>query len=135
MRMEISFAGGKKVVAKYKGFTHRADQEPEAGGEGTAPEPVDFFFVSIGMCTAHTIRCFCEARGLPFDGMRVTATLHPDETGKRVGRVVHEVHLPPGFPEKYAKAIVRAADSCAVKRYIDHPPIIETVAVPAGDAP
>jgi ribosomal protein S12 methylthiotransferase accessory factor len=131
MRMEITFGSGKKVVATYKGFTHRADQELEAGGEGSAPEPVDFFFVAIGTCTAHTIRCFCEARGLSVEGMSFSATLHPDDTGKRVGRVVHEVRLPAGFPEEYLAAIVRAAETCTVKRYLDRPPAIETIAVPA----
>ena len=41
MEMEIVSLGGKKVNALYKGFTIRADQSKEYGGDGSDPEPFD----------------------------------------------------------------------------------------------
>jgi ribosomal protein S12 methylthiotransferase accessory factor len=34
------------------------------------------------------------------------------------------IELPDGFPEKYADAVVRAAEQCAVKKHFEHPPAI-----------
>jgi ribosomal protein S12 methylthiotransferase accessory factor len=33
-----------------------------------------------------------------------------------------EIHVPEGFPEKYRPALIRVADSCAVKKHLEHPP-------------
>ncbi len=39
MDMKISFPGGKKVDADYKGFTIKTDQPRHEEGDGSAPEP------------------------------------------------------------------------------------------------
>jgi putative redox protein len=132
MEMEIRFDGGKKVTADYKGFMHRTDQPPEFGGEGSQPEPLDLFFVSLATCTAYTVLSFCQSRQLPTDGVRVDVHMDWDEQGKKVTAIRHEIHLPAAFPEKYKKAIIRAANLCSVKRHLDDPPRIETVAVRDG---
>ncbi|MBM3319252.1 MAG: OsmC family protein [Candidatus Eisenbacteria bacterium] len=126
MDIEIAFGGGKKVDVRYKGFTHRTDQPGESGGEGSAPEPVDLLFAAIAACTAYTVLGFCESRGLPADGLRVAARLVRDEETNRVVRVRHEIRVGADFPEKYRKALVRAANTCSVKRYLENPPEIET---------
>lgn len=33
-----------------------------------------------------------------------------------------DLKLPPGFPERYKKAILKSMDLCTVKRHIVHPP-------------
>jgi ribosomal protein S12 methylthiotransferase accessory factor len=33
--------------------------------------------------------------------------------------------VPPDFPEKYHKALIRAADQCAVKKHFETPPTFE----------
>ena len=130
MEMEINFGGGKRVSASYKSFTFPTDQPPDYGGEGTAPEPVDYFFASIGTCTAHTVLSFCESRQIPPEEVRVS--LHLEYEGKRVRKIRQEIRLPGDFPEKYRKALVRATGLCTVKRYLDNPPEIETEAIQEG---
>jgi len=45
------------------------------------------------------------------------------EDGKnRLAKVVIEITLPPGFPEKYRNAIIKTAVLCAVKKAIMNPP-------------
>jgi ribosomal protein S12 methylthiotransferase accessory factor len=39
-----------------------------------------------------------------------------------------EIRLPDGFPKKYEKAVVRAADLCAVKKHLVEPPEIRLYA-------
>jgi putative redox protein len=47
----------------------------------------------------------------------------------RVVRLVLEIGLPHGFPEKHREAVIRAADLCAVKKLIMTPPTFEIRAV------
>lgn len=46
-----------------------------------------------------------------------------DDAGKkRLSRLTIDILLPPGFPEKYRNAIVKAAELCTVKKVISDPP-------------
>ncbi len=129
MLMEISFPGGAAVDARFKGHTVRTDQPEKAGGRDTGPSPFDLFLASLGTCTGYYAARFCELKGI--DPRRLSLRLETvrDADRKRLGKVRIELELPPDFPEKYRKAIVRAADQCAVKRHILEPPELEVVAV------
>ena len=52
---------------------------------------------------------------------RITAVLG----WAKANRSVLALTLPPGFPEKYAGAIRRAVDQCAVKKHMFEPPAFE----------
>jgi ribosomal protein S12 methylthiotransferase accessory factor len=41
-----------------------------------------------------------------------------------------DIHLPAEFPEKYRKAVIRAAQMCTVKRSLANPPEITVRANP-----
>ncbi len=127
MDMEIAFPGGKKVNALYKGFTIPTDQPESSGGTGSAPSPFDLFFVSIGTCAGFYVLQFCRDRGIPTDNLKVNLLTEKNQDRKMVDRVKIEIHLPPTFPSKYKKAIVKAAETCTVKKHIEDPPEIETV--------
>ena len=43
-----------------------------------------------------------------------------------------DLELPPGFPDKYREAVVRAMDQCKVKRQLEHPPTV-TASVSSAD--
>jgi ribosomal protein S12 methylthiotransferase accessory factor len=42
-----------------------------------------------------------------------------------VVRLVLEIKLPEGFPEKHREGVIRAADLCAVKKHILQPPAFD----------
>ena len=44
-----------------------------------------------------------------------------------VDTVKLDIQLPPEFPEKYKKAVIRSADQCAVKKHFENPPSFEIV--------
>jgi len=48
-----------------------------------------------------------------------------------VGSVALDIQVPPGFPAKYHDALVRAADQCAVKKHLEHPPAFDVRTVVA----
>ncbi|MFH1724642.1 MAG: OsmC family protein [Elusimicrobiota bacterium] len=129
MDMEITFPGGRRVDALYKGFTVNTDQSKEDGGEGAHPAPFDLFLVSLGTCAGIYALSFCRKRGLPTEGLKLIQRAERDEQKKRIARVVLEIRLPAGFPDKYKQAVVKAAELCTVKKYLDNPPAFAVSAV------
>ncbi|MFH1033722.1 MAG: OsmC family protein [Pseudomonadota bacterium] len=120
--MEIIFPGGKKVDVRYQDFVIPTDQAVDSGGEGSAPEPFALFLASLGACAGIYVLSFCQSRQIPTQGLRLVQRTLPGADGKGLGRVEIEIILPPEFPEKYLRAVVRAADLCAVKKAILNPP-------------
>lgn len=124
MEMEVVFAGGKKVDVRYKGFVIPTDQDVESGGADSAPEPFALFLASLASCAGVYVLSFCETRGIPTQGLKLIQRTVSGPEGKGLARIELEVVLPPDFPEKYEKAVLRVADQCAVKRAIMNPPEI-----------
>ncbi|KZK75152.1 MAG: osmotically inducible protein C [Pelodictyon luteolum] len=123
--MIISFGGGKKVNAEFKGFTIHTDQSPNGGGEGSAPEPFALFLASIGTCAGIYVYSFCQQRQIPTDNIRIVQSHFPKESGRGIGKIVIDIQLPADFPEKYRDAVINAANLCAVKKHIQDPPVFE----------
>ena len=134
MAMTITFPGGKKVDASWGKFTVHTDQHPAAGGEGTAPEPYSHFLASIGTCAGIYVLGFCQSRGIPTEGLRLTQDHEFDPKTHRLIKVRLDIEVPPGFPMKYLGSLKLAADQCAVKRTILDPPAFEISAQPARAA-
>lgn len=118
MEMVISFPGGKKVDASYKGFTIKTDQSKAAGGEGTAPTPFDLFLASIGTCAGYFVLSFCQERGIPIGNAKLRLqTERIRETGI-LGMIIIDIDLPQDFPDKYKRAVKSVVDQCTVKKSI-----------------
>ena len=121
----VSFPGGKRVDARFKGFTVHTDQSAQGGGEASAPEPFDLFLASIATCAGVYVKGYCDARGIATEGLGLEMQVERDEVRHRVARLTLEIRLPEGFPEKHRDAVVRAAELCAVKKHIAEPPAFE----------
>ena len=104
MDMIVSFPGGLKVDAEYKGFTVTTDQPEGEGGENSAPSPFDLFFHSLGTCAGFYVLSFCRERNIPTDTIRVVLTTERDRETRMVTQINIDIQLPAGFPEKYVKA-------------------------------
>lgn len=125
MDMEITFPGGKKVNAIYKGFTIKTDQPEHSGGQGLAPAPFDLFLASIGTCAGIYVLSFCQARNIPVEGVRLIQRTQRNSETRMIDKITIEIQLPPGFPEKYGEALVKSAEFCAVKKHIHNPPAFD----------
>ena len=124
MEMNISLGPEHKITARWDGFEVTTDQPPSQGGQGSAPTPFDLFLVSLGTCTAYYVLDFCRIRDIPTDGVKMVQRLITSEDGKEEKAIEMEIILPPEFPAKYEKAVVRAAGMCHVKKTILDPPEI-----------
>jgi len=125
MEMTITFPGKKKVNAEVNGMTITTDQPIAQGGDGSAPSPYVHFLASIGTCAGIYVLSFCQERGIPTDNITITQKLEYVNTaeGKPVlDTIAMDINVPPDFPEKYHKAIIKVADQCAVKKTIANPP-------------
>lgn len=122
MEMEITFPGGARVDAAFDNFVIETDQPPAEGGEGSAPTPFSLFLASIGACAGIYVLSFCRHRGVPTQNIRIRQRVEGDLEKQQVCSVTLDILLPPDFPAKYARAVARMAEMCAVKKHLDDPP-------------
>jgi putative redox protein len=135
MNIEVSFPGGKRVSAHLDGFEIETDQPRELGGAGSAPAPYDLFLASLATCAGIYVLGFCQARGIPTKGLRLTQWNEFDPDTGLVRRVRIDLHLPPAFPEKYKAAIIRTAENCKVKKTLAMPPMFEVALASDTNSP
>lgn len=125
--IKVTFPGGFRVDAEYKGFTVKTDQPVYAGGDETAPAPFDLFLTSIAACAGYYVLAFCRERGIPTEKAGVVMRTEKNPEAKMIGKIIIEINLPPEFPEKYKNAVIKAVDSCSVKAHILKAPVFEIV--------
>jgi ribosomal protein S12 methylthiotransferase accessory factor len=123
--IRVTFPGGLRVDAEYKGFVVKTDQPVQHGGDGTAPAPFDLFMISIATCAGFYVAAFCQEREIPIDKAGVVMRMEKDTASKLIGKISIEIQLPAEFPERYKRAIVKAVDTCTVKLNIMKPPAFE----------
>ena len=128
-QMTVTFPGGKRVDASYNGFEIETDQAVDSGGDGSAPEPFDYFPASPATCPGIYILGSGQKRGISHEGVRLVQSWEHDEKSRRLTTIRINIEVPPGFPEKYHKALVRTAAQCSVKKTLEKPPefVVETV--------
>jgi ribosomal protein S12 methylthiotransferase accessory factor len=129
--MTVSFPGGKRVNASYNGFEIATDQDTESGGDGSAPEPYDYFLASLATCAGIYVLGFCQKRDIPYEGISLSQSWEREEKTRRLTNVRIAIEVPNDFPDKYRAALVRVANQCAVKKALENPPefVVETVTV------
>ena len=130
--IKVTFPGAKRVDAEYKGFRINTDQPVYAGGGGTAPAPFDLFLGSIATCAGFYVLAFCQNRGIRIDQASLVMRMKKSEEKKMISVISLEIQLPPEFPDKYIKAIIKSVDSCTVKAHMLDPPRFDIMAKKKG---
>jgi ribosomal protein S12 methylthiotransferase accessory factor len=113
--MDVFFPGDIRVDAEIHGV------RIPTGGEGE-PSPFDLFLAGIGTCSGIKVLRFCQERGLPAENLRIKQRMFYSPDSNMIEKIELDIQLPPGFPEKYHDAVIRAANTCGVKRHLVHPP-------------
>ncbi|HEY0789091.1 MAG TPA: OsmC family protein [Thermoanaerobaculia bacterium] len=124
MDMTLNFPGGVVVEANWKGHTIRTDQPAPHGGD-TAPAPFDLFLASLATCAGFYALRFCQERQLSTEGLALSMSMEKNPESKMIEKIRIRLTTPKDFPEKYNAAIVRAMDTCAVKRHILQAPAFD----------
>lgn len=121
MKIDVSFPGGVAVDATVKNHVIHTDQ-PAPTGADSGPSPFDLFLASIATCMGFYALRFCQERSLPIEGLGVSLEPVRAVAGGPVTTIDVQLQLPENFPSKYADAMKRAVDHCAVKRHMMSPP-------------
>jgi ribosomal protein S12 methylthiotransferase accessory factor len=123
MEMIIDFPGGVRVDAHFGPFTVHTDQPGHAGDvAASAPSPFALFLAALGACAGFYVLSFCQRRGIATEGLRLVQQTETDADTGMVRLVRLDIELPADFPAHYRAALIRAAEQCAVKKLIEHPP-------------
>lgn len=134
MEIVIDLPGKARVEAHVGPYTIVTDQPPQGGGDGAAPTPFAMFLSTIGTCAGIYVVGFCRQRGLPTEDIHIVERVHSNPQTGLVDHIDLDIQLPPGFPEKYRDAVIRAADQCLVKKTFEAAPEIDvtsSIAQPA----
>jgi putative redox protein len=123
--IKVTFPGGLRVDAEYKGFVVKTDQPVHQGGEGTASSPFDLFLISLATCAGFYAVAFCKERDIPTEKAGIIMRMEKNPETKLIGKITIEIQLPAEFPERYKRAIIKAVDTCTVKAHLLKPPAIE----------
>ncbi len=99
--MEISFPGGQKVDAKYGRFTIKTDQSVEYG----------FYILA-----------FCQKHNIPTKDIKVIAYIDRNNISHMVENYSIDIKVPREFPIQYKNAMIKAVESCIVKKHLAKPP-------------
>jgi putative redox protein len=114
--VEVVFPGGKKIDARVAGHSIPTDQSLKNGGENAAPEPFQLFLASIATCVGIYAKSFCDERNLsPPQGLDMDIARRD---GGILSRIDLVLYVDAGFPAKYERAIIRAMETCAVKKQL-----------------
>ena len=61
-------------------------------------------------------------------------SLEKNPEKKMLSKVILDIALPPEFPQKYRRAVVKAAELCSVAKHLQDPPVIEVLTNSASAA-
>jgi putative redox protein len=125
MDMQITFPGGKRVDAQYKGFDIKTDQPVRNGGDGSEPAPFDLFLASLGTCAGIFVLSFCQERKIPTDNIRIIMRTEKSPEKTMIEKITIEIILPKEFPERYLGAVRQSANLCSVKKHMQQSPDFE----------
>lgn len=117
--MVITHEGGMKFAAQVRSHRVLVDQPERAGGEDAGPMPIELLGVSLGTCIALYVQQFCQARALPYAGMRVEVEQRGAQSPNRIGEFVVRIVLPEELPPHYAEMLERVARSCPAHNTLD----------------
>ncbi|MCX7598837.1 MAG: OsmC family protein [Armatimonadetes bacterium] len=133
MKIEVTAknVGPTVFSADIRGTEIKADVPPELGGTGTAPLPPEIFLAALAECFGMVAALHCKDRGIPYEGMTVTASAEKaEEDGEQywTNFKLH-VHFPEALPDERVQAILRhATQACSVRGTIKRAVDVEVTA-------
>jgi putative redox protein len=93
-----------------------ADLPKAQGGEGSAPEPHDYFDAALGACKALTLKMYAQKKDIPLTG--VTVEVKHDNSQEQQGKYALQVKLTLKgvLTDDQRKELHRVADRCPVHK-------------------
>jgi putative redox protein len=112
MPIAVTHEGGLRFAAQVRSHRVITDQSERAGGEDSAPSPIELISVALGSCVALYVHQFCLSRGLPHEGMSVEVLPHHAASPSRIAALDVTVRLPVALPPHAMEMLERVVRSC-----------------------
>ena len=135
-----TLTGVTEVNVRTAAHAFTVDEPPALGGDGSAPNPVEYALASLGSCQAITYRFWAEHLGIAFD--RLTVTVEGDldircflgfDDSVRPGFSAVRVQVGitgPETPERYRELAAAVDEHCPVLDLFRNPvPVDRTITV------
>ena len=130
----VTHDGGLRFAAQIRSHRVVTDQSVRAGGEDSAPSPIELISAALGGCVALYVHQFCESRRLPHDGMRIEVMPHNATSPNRIAELTVTVRLPTGLPSHTMEMLERVVRSCPAHNTLVHGASV-SVSIEAGTIP
>jgi len=134
--MKLVYEGGLHPQAVHGPSSARleTDAPVDNQGKGEAFSPTDLLATSLASCMLTTMGIVAEREGWSLAGARARVEKHMQlEPRRRVGRLVVDLELPPGLPERAMSRLEQTARGCPVAESI-HPDLEVELRLRAGRA-
>jgi uncharacterized OsmC-like protein len=116
----VTHEKGLSFAAQIREHRLITDQSTHAGGEDTAPSPMELVSAALGSCIALYVHQFCVSRGLSHDGMRIEVTPRNVANPHRIGELSVAVCLPGTLSPHTMEMLERVVRSCPVHNTLAH---------------
>ena len=114
-KLTVTNEGGKKLLCRIRQHTILTDQVEKAGGTDTAPNPLETFVASLGMCMGYFATAYLESNGLQAEGMAFDIEWEVGGKPKRLTKFAARISLPEGVDlGPKSRALLAAAKCCPV---------------------
>jgi len=117
----VTHLDGVRFDAQIRGHHLTLDQPLGVGGGGDhGPTPLELLGAAIGGCVALYVKQFCQARAIPYEGIRVEVRENKVRNPSRITDFIVDVRLPAEVSGKNAGLIEQVARSCPVHNTLAH---------------
>jgi putative redox protein len=122
-------AGGEAFTVAVRGHTVRTDQPRSAGGDDSAPTPLELMSVGLAACVALYAHRFCVANGIDACDAAVEVVPVWRADPGRIARFDVLLHLPETVSETVAAQLEQVARQCPVHHTLGERAEIEVKAL------
>jgi putative redox protein len=107
LRQELLVDGRHRLVT---------DEPAAVGGTDTGPAPHELLPAALASCVAVTIRMYARTKGWTLGELSVDVDYDNRSTPRRCDVTIH---LPDGLSHEQVRRLMRAAETCPVRRSIE----------------
>jgi len=118
MKATATRTGTYKHVVQVRQHRLLTDEQPDTGGDDTAPSPQELLAASLASCTAITMEMYAQRKGWDIGGVEVQAEYTPAERGCPT-RFSLTLRLPSDLTGEQVERLRVIAAKCPVHRTLD----------------
>jgi putative redox protein len=109
----VTHLDGVRFDAEIRGH-HIVLDQPLGKGDDTGPSPLELLGAALGSCVALYVRRFCQARAIPYEGLRVEVYENRENNPTRITEFLVDVQLPEEVDDRTATLLEAVIKSCPV---------------------